>query len=33
MATKKENLNRLRQLVCLLGREADMSGSAADISP
>ena len=28
MATKEENLNRLRQLAGLLGREADMSGSA-----
>ncbi|HBN3313202.1 TPA: DNA-packaging protein FI, partial [Escherichia coli O25b:H4-ST131] len=27
MATKEENLNRLRQLAGLLGREADMSGS------
>lgn len=26
MATKEENLNRLRQLAGLLGREADMSG-------
>ncbi|EEY5234383.1 DNA-packaging protein FI, partial [Escherichia coli] len=25
MATKEENLNRLRQLAGLLGREADMS--------
>ena len=32
MATKEENLNRLRQLAGLLGREADMSGSAADIA-
>ncbi|ENW9111081.1 DNA-packaging protein FI, partial [Escherichia coli] len=32
MATKEENLNRLRQLADLLGREADMSGSAADIA-
>ena len=30
MATKEENLNRLRQLADLLGREADMAGSAAD---
>ncbi|EOT8011885.1 DNA-packaging protein FI, partial [Escherichia coli] len=28
MATKEENLNRLRQLAGLLGREVDMSGSA-----
>ena len=32
MATKEENLNRLRQLAGLLGREADMSGRAADIA-
>ncbi|HBA7074043.1 TPA: DNA-packaging protein FI [Escherichia coli] len=32
MATKEENLNRLRELAGLLGREADMSGSAADIA-
>lgn len=32
MATKEENLNRLRQLAGLLGREADMLGSAADIA-
>ena len=32
MATKEETLNRLRQLAGLLGREADMSGSAADIA-
>ncbi|EFJ1219454.1 hypothetical protein HII06_005495 [Escherichia coli] len=32
MATKEENLNRLRQLAGLLGREADMSGSAAEIA-
>ncbi len=31
MATKEENLNRLRQLAGLLGREADISGSAADM--
>ncbi len=32
MATKEENQKRLRQLAGLLGREADMSGSAADIA-
>ncbi|EEV5904637.1 DNA-packaging protein FI [Escherichia coli] len=32
MATKEENLNRLHELAGLLGREADMSGSAADIA-
>ncbi len=32
MATKEENQKRLRELAGLLGREADMSGSAADIA-
>lgn len=32
MTTREENLNRLCQLAGLLGREADMSGSAADIA-
>ena len=32
MATKEENQKHLRQLAGLLGREADMSGSAADIA-
>ncbi len=32
MATKEENQKRLRQLAGLLGREADMAGSAADIA-
>ncbi len=32
MATKEENQKRLRQLAGLLGREADMSGSAAEIA-
>ncbi|MBZ9181074.1 DNA-packaging protein FI [Escherichia coli] len=32
MATKEENQKRLRQLAGLLRREADMSGSAADIA-
>ncbi|HAV7522883.1 TPA: DNA-packaging protein FI [Escherichia coli] len=32
MATKEENLKRLRELAGMLEREADMSGSAADIA-
>ncbi len=32
MATKEENLNRLRELAGMLGREADISGSAAEIA-
>ncbi|WP_053294061.1 DNA-packaging protein FI [Escherichia coli] len=32
MATKEENQKRLRELAGLLGREPDMSGSAADIA-
>ncbi|MEB7742202.1 DNA-packaging protein FI [Escherichia coli] len=32
MAKKKEHLARLRELAELLGREPDMSGSAADIA-
>ncbi|MDF4181149.1 DNA-packaging protein FI, partial [Escherichia coli] len=32
MATKEENQKRLCELAGLLGREADMSGSAADIA-
>ncbi|ELE6820042.1 DNA-packaging protein FI [Escherichia coli] len=32
MAKKDENLTRLRELARLLGREPDMSGSAADIA-
>ncbi|MBJ9144249.1 DNA-packaging protein FI [Citrobacter braakii] len=32
MATKEENLQRLRELAGRLGREPDVSGSAADIA-
>lgn len=32
MATKEENLKRLRELAEMLGREPDVSGSAADIA-
>ncbi|HDS0824943.1 TPA: DNA-packaging protein FI, partial [Escherichia coli] len=32
MAKKDENLKRLKELSELLGREPDMSGSAADIA-
>ncbi|HAP0139793.1 TPA: DNA-packaging protein FI [Escherichia coli] len=32
MAKKDENLKRLRELAEMLGREPDMSGSAADIA-
>ncbi|QGX88286.1 hypothetical protein BHJ80_14045 [Escherichia coli] len=32
MATKEENLKRLRELAASLGREPDISGSAADIA-
>ncbi len=32
MATKEQNLKRLGQLARILGREPDMSGSAADIA-
>ncbi|EFQ2314898.1 hypothetical protein H1O22_005418 [Escherichia coli] len=32
MATKEENQKRLRQLAGLLGREPDISGSAAEIA-
>ncbi|EIL6850521.1 DNA-packaging protein FI, partial [Escherichia coli] len=32
MATKEQNLKRLGELSRILGREPDMSGSAADIA-
>ncbi len=32
MATKEQNLKRLDELALILGREADMAGSAADIA-
>ncbi|MBJ4473316.1 DNA packaging protein, partial [Salmonella enterica subsp. enterica serovar Kentucky] len=32
MATKEENIQRLRELATRLGRDPDVSGSAAELS-